>query len=299
MTDRYLAILGTASQVPTRKRNHNGYFIRWGREGYLIDPGEGTQRQMLFAGVSASDITRIFITHFHGDHCLGLPGIVQRLSLDQVPHTVPIHYPASGQRYFNNLLDASIYQHNARIEPQPITEAGVLAAGDVEISTEPLDHTVESWGFRFSSPATRSIIAEQVEALGLAGPLIGKLKAEGRIDHNGNTVRLEDVSELKPGFTVAFVMDTRVCAGAEALARDADVLIIESTFAEEHAAEANTFGHLTAAQAARIGADAGVHKVILTHFSQRYQDVSGLRDEATAVFGEVVMASDGDRLTLA
>jgi ribonuclease Z len=298
MTDRYLAILGTAGQIPTRKRNHNGYFIRWGRAGYLIDPGEGTQRQMLLAGVSATDITDVFITHFHGDHCLGLPGIVQRLSLDQVSHTVRIHYPASGQRYFDNLLDASIYQHNAQIAPQPITKAGVLATGAVEISTEPLDHTVEAWGFRFSSPATRSIIPERVEALGLAGPLIGKLKAEGEIEHGGDTVRLEDVSEAKPGFTVAFVMDTRVCAGAATLARDADVLIIECTFAEEHVANAERFGHLTAAQAAGIAAEAGVKKLILTHFSQRYPDVSSLRDEATAVFDNVVMAQDGDRLPL-
>ncbi|MFB3106129.1 MAG: ribonuclease Z [Pseudomonadales bacterium] len=298
MTDRYLAILGTASQVPTRKRNHNGYFIRWGRAGYLIDPGEGTQRQLLFAGVSASDITSVFITHFHGDHCLGLPGIVQRLSLDQVQHTVRIYYPASGQRYFDNLLDASIYQRNAKIEPHPITEAGVLAAGDIEISSQPLDHTVESWGFRFSSPPTRSIVPEQVEALGLAGPLIGKLKAEGEIEHDGNTVRLEDVSEIKPGFTVAFVMDTRTCAGAMELARDADVLIVESTFGEEYSADAERFGHLTASQAAQIAADSGAKKVILTHFSQRYRDVSSLRDEATNIFNNVVMAQDGDRVLL-
>ncbi len=298
MTDRYLAILGTASQVPTRKRNHNGYFIRWGRAGYLIDPGEGTQRQMLFAGVSASDITDVFITHFHGDHCLGLPGIVQRLSLDQVSHAIRIYYPASGQGYLDNLLDASIYQRNADIELHPITQAGDLADGDVAISTERLDHTVESWGFRFSSPPTRSIISEQVDALGLAGPLIGKLKADGKIEHHGNTVRLEDVSEVKAGFTVAFVMDTRVCAGAEALARDADVLIIESTFAEEHVAEAERFGHLTAAQAARIAADGGVKKLILTHFSRRYLDVSALQDEAAAIFAGVTMAQDGDRLAL-
>ena len=83
MSNRELVVLGTASQAPTRRRNHIGYFLRWDAEGLLFDPGEGTQRQMLFAGVTASQITRICVTHFHGDHCLGLPGVLQRMSLAQ------------------------------------------------------------------------------------------------------------------------------------------------------------------------------------------------------------------------
>jgi ribonuclease Z len=84
MSARELVVLGTASQAPTRTRNHNGYLLRWDDEGILFDPGEGTQRQLTLAGVAASAITRICITHFHGDHCLGLPGVIQRLSLDRV-----------------------------------------------------------------------------------------------------------------------------------------------------------------------------------------------------------------------
>ena len=99
MSSRRFIALGTASQVPTRERNHNGYFLRWDAEGFLFDPGEGTQRQMIFADVTASQITKIFITHFHGDHCLGLAGVLQRLSLDRVPQTVQIFYPASGEKY--------------------------------------------------------------------------------------------------------------------------------------------------------------------------------------------------------
>src|SRR5436853_6054759 len=100
MSSRELAVLGTASQAPTRSRNHNGYFLRWDGEGILFDPGEGTQRQLMYAGVAGTDITRLCVTHFHGDHCLGVPGVVQRLSLDRAPHPVYAHYPASGQDYF-------------------------------------------------------------------------------------------------------------------------------------------------------------------------------------------------------
>ena len=103
MSNRELVVLGTASQAPTRSRNHNGYFLRWDDEGLLFDPGEGTQRQMLFAGVTASQVTRICITHFHGDHCLGLPGVLQRMSLDQVAHVVEVCYPAESQEVFGRL----------------------------------------------------------------------------------------------------------------------------------------------------------------------------------------------------
>src|SRR5919198_3236532 len=96
MTARELGVLGTASQAPTRERNHNGYLLRWADEGFLFDPGEGAQRQLLLAGVPASAITRVCITHFHGDHCLGLPGVLQRLSLDRVPRPVEVRFPASG-----------------------------------------------------------------------------------------------------------------------------------------------------------------------------------------------------------
>ena len=103
VSNRELVVLGTASQAPTRSRNHNGYFLRWDDEGLLFDPGEGTQRQMLFAGVTASQITRICITHFHGDHCLGLPGVLARMSLDRVPHTVEVCYPAGSREVFGRL----------------------------------------------------------------------------------------------------------------------------------------------------------------------------------------------------
>src|SRR5438874_8550637 len=103
MPARELVVLGTASQAPTRHRNHNGYLLRWDDEGWLFDPGEGTQRQLLFAGVAASAITRICLTHFHGDHCLGLPGVIQRIALDGVTESVHAYFPASGRPYWDRL----------------------------------------------------------------------------------------------------------------------------------------------------------------------------------------------------
>ena len=124
MSDRELVVLGTASQAPTRRRNHNGYLLLWDDEGLLFDPGEGTQRQMLFAGVTASRITRICITHFHGDHCLGLPGVLARMSLDRVPHAVEACYPAQNREVFTRLRHAALYRDAVDLRERPADRAG-------------------------------------------------------------------------------------------------------------------------------------------------------------------------------
>ena len=136
MSVRELVVLGTSSQVPTRYRNHNGYLLRWDAHGVLFDPGEGTQRQMIMAGVSATDIDRICVTHFHGDHCLGLAGITQRISLDGVPHEVPVHFPRSGRKYYDRLRHASIFRDRAKLVACPIDGAGVLDTTDIIVRCE-------------------------------------------------------------------------------------------------------------------------------------------------------------------
>lgn len=297
MSARELIALGTASQVPTRYRNHNGYLLRWDDEGILFDPGEGTQRQMIYAGVTTAAITRICITHFHGDHCLGLAGISQRISLDRVPHVVHIHYPASGQVFYERLRHASIFHDVARVEGHPITRAGEIHAdAKLTLSTLPLDHGVPAWGYRLQERDSRTMLPERLAELGVAGPQIKKLITQGELEVGGRAVRLDEVSVHKRGQSVAFVMDTRMCDNAVALARGVDLLICESTYLEADADKAHENGHLTAAQAARIAAAANARKLVLTHFSQRYTDVAPFVAEARAVFPDVVAAADGDTI---
>jgi ribonuclease Z len=291
---RELVVLGTASQAPTRERNHNGYLLRWDGEGFLFDPGEGTQRQMLRAGVSAGDVTRICVTHFHGDHCLGVPGVVQRLSLDRVAHPVVAHYPASGSEFFARLRRASAFHETAHLVEQAVTGDGVVATGAFgTLRTRRLDHGVEAFGYRLDEPDGRRMLPERLAAAGIAGPDIGRLQREGRIEAGGRTVGLDEVSEVRPGQSFAFVMDTRLCAAVHDLARDADLLVIESTFLDADAELAGAYGHLTAGQAARVAAEAGVRRLVLTHFSQRYEDPDAFGAEAARWFhGEIVVAAD-------
>ncbi|MFF1607373.1 ribonuclease Z [Amycolatopsis sp. NPDC058278] len=295
MSTRELVVLGTASQVPTRHRNQNGYLLRWDGEGILFDPGEGTQRQMLRAGVAATDITRICITHFHGDHSLGLPGVIQRLSLDKVGHPVDAHFPASGAHYFERMRHATAFYEQADLQEHPIAEDGPIATGKLTLEARRLSHPVEAFGYRLTEPDGRTMLPERLKAHGIAGPDVGRLQREGRL----GTTRLEDVSTPRPGQRFAFVMDTRLCDAVYALSENADTLVIESTFLAEDTALAEDFGHLTAQQAARVAAESGVRQLVLTHFSQRYPDPERFAAEARAEFdGEIVVAQDLERVQL-
>src|SRR5882724_8918157 len=194
MSLRELVVLGTASQVPTRHRNHNGYLLRWDGDGFLFDPGEGTQRQMTFAGVGVHDVSHVCITHFHGDHCLGLAGVLQRCSLEVVPREVAVHYPASGQQYYERLRHASIFDDRATIVAAPITSASVIATGEAwSLRCVPLQHRVESWGFRVEEPAGRRFVAARLAERGLAGPVVGDLQRDGAVTIGGRTITLDEV----------------------------------------------------------------------------------------------------------
>jgi ribonuclease Z len=294
VSTRELVVLGTASQAPTRYRNHNGYLLRWDGTGFLFDPGEGTQRQMLLAGVSAHDVDRICLTHFHGDHCLGVPGVVQRLSLDRVPQTVHAHYPASGAEYFRRMRHAAPFHEVADLCEEPVERAGPVAAGGFGVlEAHALDHRIEAFGYRLVEPDGRRMLPAELSRSDISGPDVGVLQREGVLVRGGRTVRVEEVSEPRPGQRFAFVMDTRLCDGVFALADGADLLVIESTFLDEDAGLAADYGHLTAGQAARVAAECGVRRLVLTHFSGRYTDPRRFHDEAAAVFGgDIVVAED-------
>ncbi|MEV4625586.1 ribonuclease Z [Micromonospora sp. NPDC049523] len=295
---RELVVLGTASQVPTRQRNHNGYLLRWDAEMIVFDPGEGSQRQMLRAGVSATDLTRICITHFHGDHCLGLPGMIQRLSLDRVPHPVPVHFPAGGTEYFDRLRHASAFHETADIRPEPVESDGqTIPISGATITARRLDHPVEAYGYRLVEPDGRRMLPERLAAYGISGPAIGELIRAGEIEAGGRRVPLDAVSEPRRGQRFAFVMDTGLCDAVYDLADGADLLVIESTFLTEDAALAAEAGHLTAAQAARVATETGVRRLVLTHFSQRYPDPARFAAEAREHFtGDLVVAEDLGRV---
>ncbi|MFT7519168.1 MAG: ribonuclease Z [Kiritimatiellia bacterium] len=299
MSNRELIILGTASQVPTRTRNHNGAFLRWDDVGLLFDPGEGTQRQMTHYGVKTSSINHICITHFHGDHCLGLPGIVQRIAHDGVSHAVNAWYPASGAHYFDRLRHASIYAGTDRIVEHGIGEAGIVFEDHrFRLEVRALDHRVPTWGYRLQEAPRVSLDTGKLAELGLRGPVVGRLKSDGYVVHEGRRIELSEVSVTRPGQSFAIVQDSRPCDGALELARGVDLLLCEATFLSAEAKLADEYGHMTAHQAATLAKEAGVGSLVLSQFSQRYQNVRLFADEAKRVFDKSFAAVDGLRISM-
>jgi ribonuclease Z len=297
---RELVVLGTSSQVPTRQRNHNGYLLRWDREGLLFDPGEGTQRQLLLAGVPASALTRLCLTHLHGDHCLGVPGIVQRLSLDGVPHPVDAYFPASGGEFFTRLRHASAFHDVADVREHPVCSDGPVASGPFGVlETRALEHSIDAVGYRLTEPDGVRFVPGLLDRHGIAGPGVGELQRGGSLTVDGRTVRLADVTAPRRGQRFAFVMDTRLCDAVFDLADGADLLVIEATFLDAEEDLATRHGHLTARQAARVAAQCGVRRLVLTHFSQRYTDMRPYRDQAAEEFGgDLVIAEDLMRVSV-
>lgn len=305
MSVRDLVVLGSASAVPTKARNHNGYLLRWDGQGLLFDPGEGTQRQMIRAGVSAHDLTWLCVTHFHGDHCLGVPGVVQRIARDGVSHPVDAAFPASGAEYWERLRHAAVFRDTDVIRARPVSgERADLDTGGAPftLTARRLSHPVEAYGYRLEEPDGVTMLPAELEARGVRGPLVGRLQADGAVTApDGRTVTLEECSVRRPGQRFAFVMDTRLCDGARELADGADMLVIESTFLDEDAALAEEYGHLTAGQAGRVAADGGVRRLVLTHFSERYREEDEHRfieQAADAFSGDIVLVHDLDRIDM-
>jgi ribonuclease Z len=289
-----LVVLGTAALAPTRTRNHNGYVLTWDGEVLLFDPGEGTQRQLLHADFSVARISRVCISHFHGDHCLGLPGVLQRRSIDPHPRPLDVYFPRSGLERVRRLIDATEWDVDTlEIRLHPVDDGMTIPLDPTtSLHARALDHTVDVLGWRVEEIPRRHFIERRLHELGIDGADVGRLRREGSLEVGGRIVHIEEVSEQRQGQCVAFVMDTRPCAAAVELARDADMLVCEATYLERDAALAAPSGHLTAMDAARIAQQANVDLLVLSHFSDRYGDVREFELEAGSMFTEVIAATD-------
>lgn len=296
---RHLLALGTASQAPTVDRNHNGYLLRWDRTGVLFDPGEGIQRQMLLAGERSSSITHLAITHRHGDHLLGVPGILHRMVLDQRTEPLDLLHPEDATDAVGHLLALGLqdppFELRRHVLPddQPAT---VVVDDTTALCAVPLDHRVPTVGYRLAEADGTAVDPDRLAAIGLEGPAVGRLLREGHVDHDGRQVALAEVAIPRPGQSMAFVMDTRPCAGVATLLEGADLAVVEATFQDGDEDLADRFAHLTASQAGTAARAAGVRRLVLTHFSQRYGDVEQFATQAGRHHPDVIAARDMDRI---
>ncbi len=293
MSIRDLIILGCSSQQPTRYRNHGAYLLRWNGEGFLFDPGEGTQRQFIFANVAPSCVTRIFVSHFHGDHCLGLGSMLMRLNLDKVTHPIHCYYPASGEEYFHRLRYGTIYHEMIHVIPHPVEKEGIVEVGeDFTIEAYFLRHGVDNLGWRIKEADTRKFDPEKLRKHSVCGPAVRDLEVKGFLEIDGKRISLDDVSVVRQGDVFAVAIDTLPCPNLHRIAQGAKLFLCESTYLDQHKELARQHLHLTAKQAANVAKGAEVGTLVLTHFSARYSDSYAFEQEAKQIFPRTIAADD-------
>ncbi len=301
-----LTILGTSCQVPTKERNPSAVFLSYKKYGILIDCAEGTQRQMNIAGISRSKVTHILISHWHGDHIAGLIGLMQTIgsleSKDGEPYKIELFGPKGTKTYVKHLLKSCYFdvKINLKIhEVIPKKVDKVFENEDFEIYCCQLDHSTPCVGYSFVEKDRRNIDVEYLRKHKIKdGPHLEKLKQGQNIVFEGKKIKAKDATYVVKGKKVSYIIDTLYTTNAIKLAKYADVLIADSTFQSSLREKAEKTKHLTSEDAANIASNAEVKQLILTHFSQRYKEVSELLNEAQIIFPNTKAAFDFMKITL-
>jgi len=298
-----ITFLGTSSGVPTRSRNVSSIALRLPQraETWLFDCGEGTQHQILRSDVRLSQITRIFVTHMHGDHIYGLMGLLASSGLAGNPSRVDIYGPPKLNDYLRACGRYSQTHFSYPVKVHTVQPGVVFEDESYTVQCLPLTHRVPAFGYRVSEkdkPGRFDV--EKATQMGIpSGPLFGQLKRGEPVTlPNGRVVLgTELCGEPQPGRSFVYCTDTIYCENAVELARDADVLVHEATFAHHDAELAYQRLHSTSTMAAQVALSAGVKQLVMTHFSPRYAPgnaivLDDLLTEARAIFPNTVMARD-------
>ncbi len=292
--DLSIFFAGTAGSIPTARRGLPAVLVRRGGDRILFDCGEGTQRQLV-GSVGLADLTEIFLTHFHADHWLGLPGMLKTFDLRGRDRPLAIHGPPGLKEVLVFALRA-FGRVRFELELDELTPDGVLERDGYRIAPVPVAHRGRAYGYAiFEDERPGEFDPVLATQLGLTpGPEFGRLQRGETV----NGVAPDQVlGPARPGRKIVISGDTLPCDAIRIAAYQADVLLHEATFAEEERERAGETGHSTAAQAATIAKEAEVRMLALTHFSTRYP-VGVLRAEARAVFEPTVLPRDFDTIEI-
>ena len=299
----HIVFLGTAAGVPTPKRSLPGILIQREGEQLMFDCGEGIQRQMLIARKSLNGKMKIFITHMHGDHVLGLPGLLQTMSLFNRDRRLDVYGPPRINDFLQAIEETVPFGLTFPLEIHGIGQAGVVCdEGEYCVKATRSKHIIPSFAYAYAEKLRPGRFhPEKAEALGVPeGPLWGKLQRGRNVKlPNGRTVKPEDVmDQSRKGRKIVYTGDTRPFKHLEKFAFEADLLIHDSTLGEELAQRAREYGHSTPIQAARTAKNAKVKKLILTHISQRYENTTMWLKRAKKIFKNTTVAEDFMKLDI-
>jgi len=298
--------LGTASAIPTGNRHLSALAVERKGRILLFDCGEGTQYRLLHADLNRARIDAIFVTHLHGDHCYGLPGLLSTLSLQQRTDPVTLVLPPGGTAMLDAIPgaapgDLSFPVHVVELGAD-LTATSVYETDEFTVTARPLVHRTFAMGFRLEERTRPGRFRpERARDLGVPeGPAFARLQdGEAVTVEDGTTVRPEQVlGPPRPGVALAYATDTRPCDGGRALADGVDLLYHDATFTDDLHARAVETGHSTAREAATVARRAGADRLLLGHISARYDDPAPLAAEARAVFRRAEIAEELRRYVL-
>ena len=294
-----ILFLGTSSMVPTKERNQSGVLIIYGSEGILIDCGEGTQRQLKVAGIKLTKITKILISHWHGDHVLGIPGLIQSMSASGYEKTLNIYGPVGTKKFMEKMFGVFLFDRRIDICVYEVKKGNFFEDRTLVLEAEHLNHNIETLGYNIVEKGKRKINLRFVKKLGIPeGPLLGKLQEGKSIIWEGKKVGVDKATNVVKGKRITIISDTVPCKGADKLAKNSDLLICEATYASNLENKGEEHSHMTAKQAAELANRSNVKKLVLTHFSARYKNTRELEEDARNCFGNVLCAKDFMKINL-
>lgn len=294
-----ITFLGTSSMVPTKERNQIAVFLSYGSEGILFDCGEGTQRQFKIAGISLTKVTKILISHWHGDHVLGLPGLIQSLSSMDYSNKLEIYGPVGTKERMENVFKAFVFDKRINFSVKEVKSGIFFENNDFRLEAYPLEHGIETLGFRFVEKNKRKIDMKKVKKFNIpVGPLLGKLQQGKSIEFNNKKIMSEDVTYPESGKKIAYITDTVLCNNCYKIADNADLLVCEATYSSKLVGKSEEYGHMTAKQAAQLANKSNTKQLVLIHFSARYKNTQELEEDARDIFDNVICANDFMKIEL-
>lgn len=294
-----LTMLGTACMMPTKERNPSAVYLEFKGEGILFDCAEGTQRQMRIAGINLAKVSKICISHWHGDHVFGLPGLLLTIASLGSTRTVDVYGPRGSKRAFGAMFGGIEVEAKFNSRMHEVHEGKFFEDEDYFLESTPMEHQVPCIGFAFVEKDRRRIRVEYVKKIGMPeGPLLGELQRGKTVDWKGKKVHPDEATTIVHGKKIVFITDTVPTRNCIVLAENADILICDSTYSSKLKDKAGEYGHMTALEAGQIASQANVKKLILTHFSARYKSTHELEEDARTAFDNAQAANDFMRVNL-
>lgn len=285
--------------VPTKDRNHLATALEYNGSIFLFDCGENTQKQIKIMKLPIGKIKKIFISHWHGDHVLGLPGLIQTLSNTDNVDQIEIHGPINTPKFVDHMLKSTIFESKIPIKvfehiPKKKEILTIIDTADYSIKVARLRHSVPCIGYSFEKKDVLNIDKKKAIKHGLeTSPMLARVKMGLDIEHEGKTIKAQDLTYTKKGTKICFVFDTRPCQEIDMLVKNSNYLVMEATFIfEKHGDRAEETDHMSAKETAEIAATNNVETLLITHFSQRYKDVKDIEDEAKQYFENTISAYD-------